>query len=266
VQAVPILTAPDGVRLTYQLAGSGPPLLLHLGAGCDAGLWRAAGYLEPLAASRTCILFDHRGHGASDHPVGSGAYHLERFVDDVIALLDLLAIERVAFWGYSNAISVGLRVAAAHPERVERLLLSGTIATGSPGRDELVARIEQSNAAYRATGWETLIAGFEAEEGPVPEWMKARIRATDVGPVIAWNEARLEWGYSAWELLPAVGAPALFVVGELEDPEDTMATAAARMPDGAQLRVPGKGHISAFLDSAFVLPHALAFLTGGPVS
>jgi pimeloyl-ACP methyl ester carboxylesterase len=70
---MPFVTASDGVRLSCEPEGSGPPLLLHLGSGCDAGLWRAAGYLPALAESYTCILFDHRGHRPSGHPVGPEA-------------------------------------------------------------------------------------------------------------------------------------------------------------------------------------------------
>lgn len=65
------LTAPDGTRLHYAVEGDGPSLVLHLGAGCDSELWRAAGYLEPLAKTYRCILFDHRGHGRSDRPRGA---------------------------------------------------------------------------------------------------------------------------------------------------------------------------------------------------
>ena len=46
---MPFVSAPDGIRLHYDLEGDGPPLLLHLGSGCDSDLWRAAGYVEPLS-------------------------------------------------------------------------------------------------------------------------------------------------------------------------------------------------------------------------
>jgi len=46
---MPFLTSPDGIRLKYALQGERLPLLLHLGAGGDSELWRAAGYLEPLS-------------------------------------------------------------------------------------------------------------------------------------------------------------------------------------------------------------------------
>jgi pimeloyl-ACP methyl ester carboxylesterase len=78
VAGVAFLTAPDEVRLHYEVVGRGQPLVLHLGAGCDATLWEAAGYLEPLAQVRRCILFDHRGHGPSDHPSAAGAYHVDK--------------------------------------------------------------------------------------------------------------------------------------------------------------------------------------------
>jgi pimeloyl-ACP methyl ester carboxylesterase len=78
------LAAPDGTRLHYEIEGEGPPLVLHLGAGGDSELWRAAGYLEPLAKSHRCILFDHRGHGRSDRPRGAEANHVNRYVADVV--------------------------------------------------------------------------------------------------------------------------------------------------------------------------------------
>jgi pimeloyl-ACP methyl ester carboxylesterase len=257
---MPFVVADDGVRLKYGMVGAGPPLLLHLGAGCDSDLWRVAGYLEPLSETYQCILFDHRGHGESDHPSGPAAYHVDRFATDVIALLDHLELGSCAFWAYSNAIAVGLKVAETHPGRLRCLIGSGVISR--PVSDEqLAASVNAAIANYREHGWEKLISGFAEDEGPVPEWMKERIRATDLEPVIAWSQARPDWGWSSWEALSRVSIPTLFMVGELEDPDDEMAAAAAQMPNGRRVRIPGKGHINGFLDSSFVLPHAEAFLT-----
>ncbi len=79
---MPVFTGHDGVRLHYQIEGEGPALVLHLGAGCDADLWRAAGYAGPLAQDFSCVLFDHRGHGQSDHPRGTATNHIDRYADD----------------------------------------------------------------------------------------------------------------------------------------------------------------------------------------
>jgi len=90
--------------------------------------------------------------------------------------------------------------------------------------------------------------------------MKERIRATDTQQFIDWWEAMPDWNWRAWESLPHVVAPTLFVVGELEDPDDTTGKAAALMPNGTRLRVSGQGHINAFIRSSVVLPEVIAFL------
>jgi pimeloyl-ACP methyl ester carboxylesterase len=256
---MPFVACDDGVRLKYELVGAGPPLLLHLGAGCDSDLWRAAGYLKPLSETSLCILFDHRGHGDSDHPSGAASYHIDRVAEDVICLLDQLGIESTAFWAYSNGISVGLRVAELYPGRLRCLVGSGVIGR-SPSDEQLTAAVSRAVADYREHGWEKLIAGFAEGEGPAPEWMQERIRATDIEPVIAWSQARLGWNWSSWDALRRISIPTFFLVGELEDPDDVMAAAAAETANGQRLRIPGKGHINGFLDSSFVLAHVQAFL------
>ena len=65
----------------------------------------------PRSDNRVCILFDHRGHGESGNPRGEEAHHIDRYVADVIALLDQLDLESTAFWAYSNGVAVGLKLA-----------------------------------------------------------------------------------------------------------------------------------------------------------
>jgi pimeloyl-ACP methyl ester carboxylesterase len=253
------LVAPDGVKLVYELVGDGPPLILHLGAGCDSHLWSAAGYLGPLSRDYRCILFDHRGHGESDHPRGAEANHLDRFVADVIALLDHLGLARAAFWGYSNGVTVGLKVADDHPHRIRALVGSGGVGRLPPGF--LTERRPIRMAEFREQGWEKLIDRFEQQEpAGVPPWMANRIRETDMQPFIDWLDAMPDWGWDEWEALPRVSTPTLFVVGELEDPEDETGEGAALMSNASRFRVPGEGHIGAFIRSEPVLPEVLTFL------
>ncbi len=253
------LTAPDGARLHYTIEGDGPPLILHMGAGCDSELWRAAGYIEPLAKSYRCVLFDHRGQGLSDKPRGAEANHINRYVADVVALLDHLDLEGAAFWGYSAGIPVGLKLAQENPARIWALIGSGGLGYATP---EQIAEIRARRVIeHREFGWEKLVARFDQEElEPVPDWMKERIRATDIQPYIGWWLALPSWNWSEWDSLPLVSAPTLFVVGELEDREDETARAAALMPRGTRLRIAGQGHINAFIKSQLVLPHVSAFL------
>jgi pimeloyl-ACP methyl ester carboxylesterase len=256
---VPFLTSPDGVRLKYELEGEGPPLLLHLGAGCDSGLWEAAGYLGPLSKSYRCILFDHRGHGESDHPRGVEANHIDRYEADVVAVLDHLGIDSTAFWGYSAGISVGLKLADDHPSRIRALIGSGGMSATPPA--QYVEFVTSRVPELREHAWEKMIARFDDQEpDPIPEWMKQRLRATDTEQFIDFLQAGTDSGWDGWDALPRVKAPTLFLAGELEDPDDGTAAAAARMPNGRRVRLAGLGHINAFLRSDLAVPHAMEFL------
>jgi pimeloyl-ACP methyl ester carboxylesterase len=257
---VPFIESSDGVRLAYDIEGQGPPLVLHLGAGCDSGLWRAAGYVAALAPSYTCILFDHRGHGASDKPRLAHAYHIERLTDDVVDLLDHLDLGTVAFWGYSSGISPGIRLAERYPARLWGLVASGAVAPPDPP-DELAAWSKQAAADFRSHGWEELIARFETQEpDPIPAWMTDRIRATDIDQYVRLIECYPEWHWEEWDALPGIDTPTLFLTGELEDPDDNVAAIVGRMRRAELLRLPRLGHINAFLATDVVLDRVRPFL------
>lgn len=254
-------TAPDGVRLHYEIEGKGPALVLHLGAGCDSDLWRAAGYLDPLAKTYSCALFDHRGHGKSDHPKGAAANHIDRYADDLVALIRHLGHARVSFFGWSNAVVVGLKAAQQNPDLFDALVLFGPIAPRATA-EQLAAGTRRRVSELRKRGWRFLLDDMTAAETlhPVPRWMLDRITATDIEPYIAWSEARPSWNWSPWDALPLVSSPTLMIVGELEDPDDLMGTAASLMPQGSRVRIPDREHINAFVDSEVALPHVEEFL------
>jgi len=262
---VPILVAPDGIRLHYELEGSGPPLVLHLGAGCDADVWRAAGYVAPLSKRYTCVLFDHRGHGKSDHPTSVAANHIDRYAADLIALVEHLEDPQVAFFGWSNGLSVGLRAAQLRPGLFRALILSGGMARRTTP-EQLAAATRERLVIMRAKGWDYLLDDMTAAEihHPVPGWFLDRVRATDTGPWFAYTEGRPLWDWSPWDALPGVAAPTLILAGELEDPDDVMSEVAAAMPDARRIRIPEREHINAFLASEIVVPEVLDFLAATP--
>jgi hypothetical protein len=107
-----------------------------------------------------------------------------------------------------------------------------------------------------------MIARFDAKEHDrVPEWMKDRIRATDIGQLKDWLRTLPDWNWSSRQALAEVATPALFLVGELEDEADTMAELARLMPHAERYRVPGQGDINAFLRSDLVLLRLREFLS-----
>ena len=257
---MPYFTSADGVRLHYEIEGSGPPLVLHLGAGCDADLWREAGYVDPLSKSYTCVLFDHRGHGKSDHPASVEANHIDRYATDLAALVEHLGCSSVFFFGWSSGIAPGLKAADQHPTMFDGLVLSGAVGRTAT-REQIESSLAERLPVMREKGWWYLLDAMQAAERlPVPKWFLDRVVATDTAPWIAYTQARPLWNWSVWDAMPRIDAPVLFLAGELEDPEDILAEAAALMPNATRIRVPDREHINAFLYSEFVVPRVLEFL------
>jgi pimeloyl-ACP methyl ester carboxylesterase len=84
-------TSSDGVRIDFETAGRGQPLVLLHGFFGDRASWRSAGYVDALAAQYLLVLIDARGHGRSDAPHDTDSYRVGRQVPDVLAVLDALA-------------------------------------------------------------------------------------------------------------------------------------------------------------------------------
>lgn len=68
----------DGVRISYDVAGEGWPLVLLHGWCCDRSWWTEPGYVEELRRDHLLVVVDLRGHGASDKPHGPPALNGSR--------------------------------------------------------------------------------------------------------------------------------------------------------------------------------------------
>jgi pimeloyl-ACP methyl ester carboxylesterase len=122
---MPVLTTADGRTLAWREVGSGPVLLCHPGGpGSSAAYF---GELPELAARRTLVLLDPRGTGGSDRPADPAGYELEQYADDVEAVREHLGLERLDLLGHSHGGFVAMVWGAAHPERVDRLVLASTV-------------------------------------------------------------------------------------------------------------------------------------------
>ena len=77
-----------------------------------------------LAPDFRVVRVDVRGHGAS--PVPDGEYSLDGLADDVLAVLDELAIDKAHWVGLSMGGMIGQAFALGHPERLGRMVLANT--------------------------------------------------------------------------------------------------------------------------------------------
>jgi pimeloyl-ACP methyl ester carboxylesterase len=113
-----------GVRVRVAESGprDGTPVVMLHGWGASLYMFRHAFTLLPPFGIRA-IAVDLRGYGLSDKPRTRGAYTLDAYLDDLDALLDALALPRVALMGQSMGGAIALHYTLRHPERVTRLVL-----------------------------------------------------------------------------------------------------------------------------------------------
>ena len=110
----------DGVRIHYRDEGSGPPLVLIHANFASLLSWDDA--VESLKKTHRVLRFDMTGHGLTG-PDPSGDYSLERTVELTSRFVDALQLQHFSIGGTSLGGTVALHYTAAHPERVERLIL-----------------------------------------------------------------------------------------------------------------------------------------------
>jgi len=146
----------EHAHIWYARYGSGPAvILLHGGLG-NSGNW---GYqLSALLGNGyQVILVDSRGHGRSTRD--QRPYSYELMGSDVLAVMEVLAIEKAALVGWSDGACTALILGDQHPERVSAVMFfacnmdpSGTKAfQPSPIIDRCLRRHRKDYAVLSAT-------------------------------------------------------------------------------------------------------------------
>jgi len=237
----------NGVQIHYEVHGSGEPLLwLHgfSGSGAD---WKHL-IPEPPAGYQL-IAPDLRGHGASSQP--AGAYLHRESAQDMLAILDHLAIEQVKIIGLSGGGIVGLHMSTAAPSRVAAL-----VAVSAPPYFPEQARAIQrvySPAMLSERDMELLRGRTPRGEAQI-EWLFAQVRgfAESTESLDAADLARIT-------------AEALIVFGD-RDPLYPLSIACElheAIPRSCLWVVPNGGHGPIFGPAApQFIATAMAFLNG----
>ena len=114
----------DGVKIYYEVHGSGPPLILTHGYSSTSAMWQ--GQIEALSKHHKLILWDMRGHGQSDYPDDPAAYSEALTVGDIAALLDKVGAGNAIVGGLSLGGYMSLAFNRTYPERVRALLIIDT--------------------------------------------------------------------------------------------------------------------------------------------
>ena len=106
--------------IRHWVRGSGPPILFLHGIPTGGRLWDFV--VERLAANYTCVVVDLPGFGASP-PLPDGSRDPERLAEELDAVRQELGFASWNVAGHDAGATIAVHLAAAHPERIERLAL-----------------------------------------------------------------------------------------------------------------------------------------------
>ena len=257
------LTSYDGTVLAYRVDGSGRPVVcLPGGPGLTPDY---LGDLGGLASSRQLILAEMRGTGASAIPNDPATYRCDRLVADVEALRVMLGLDRMDLIGHSAAANLATLYAAAHPERIGRLVLvtPGLLALGldPSDADHEAAMVRRSGEPWYPGARDALAAAIAGDERAetlrryVPFFYGRWDDAARANAVVEFERRApdAEAGYYADGAFDPAGtraalrsltAPVLVYAGELDlsPAPEVAARAVGLFPHGELAVQPGAGH------------------------
>ncbi|MGH0036429.1 MAG: alpha/beta fold hydrolase [Myxococcota bacterium] len=238
------------IEMAYEERGAGarPFVLVH---GYTGSRDDFADVHDALAERGRTLLVDQRGHGDSTNPGDPEAYGLEVQVDDLVGLLDTLAIERCDLLGHSMGGMVALRLALAHPDRVASLILMDTSpepialmpvpmmqAGARLGREHGMGRVVDLMRAAPSPARAQASRRCEEEMGSDRYWERIRRKYESMDPEAMHALAAVLADHPpVVERLGEIGCPTLVLVGEQDVPFlEPSRTLAERIP-GARLCV-----------------------------
>ncbi|MBV8684197.1 MAG: alpha/beta fold hydrolase [Caulobacteraceae bacterium] len=224
-----------GVKLYYEVHGSGPVILLTHGYSATSQMW--VGQIRALSKEHTLVTWDMRGHGQSDYPEDPAAYSEAATVRDMAAILDAVGAREAVIGGLSLGGYMSLAFHLAHPERTRALLIIDT----GPGYKSDEAR-EGWNRNALATGDRYEREGLGSLARGSVEMRTSRHRdatglARAARGMLTQKDARVI------SSLPSIAVPSVVVVGANDTPflaaSDYMA---AKIPGARKVVIPDAGH------------------------
>ena len=227
-------------------------VFLHEGLGSVA-MWRDFPAQFCAAHGLRGLVYSRYAYGRStprphDEPFPVDFMHTE--AREVLpALLDVLDIERAWLFGHSDGGSIALLAAAAHPTRVQGLVVVAPHCFVEPVSLESIARARD---AYRGEGLRERLAKYH----------------DDVDSAFGgWNGVWLDPAFERWNIeaeLDAITCPVLAVQGEADEygTLEQVRAIQRRLPKTRLLILPGCGHSPHREQPQALVAQAGAFITG----
>lgn len=249
-----------GLRLHYEVHGSGSPVLWISGTGGDLRQNPRRGE-GPLERRHQVLMYDQRGLGQTSKP--DEPYAMADYADDAAALLDAIGWPSAHVLGVSFGGMVAQHLALRHPERVDRLVLACTSSGGAGGSSFDLLSIADLEGEERLR---TVLPILDSRNDPsadppvyapmfdllAPRMVGPRLNADESNAAIgARRQLEARASHDVWNRLGEITAPT-FVVGGRYDrqaPVENLENLAAALPD-ARLQFFDGGHLFLLQDPA----------------
>jgi len=232
---------------------------------------RVVRFFERLGSFARVIAYDKRGQGLSDRPERTAT--IEEHADDLLAVMDAAGVQRPALIGLSEGGPAAIVFAAAHPDRVSKLVLYGTYARLLADDDYPDGRTAElldgmRDVALHSWGEEIGLRGFApsmADDAAFRDWWARLLR-------LGISRSGMQHLFDTWKqldvraALPSINVPTLVLCHD----DDLMTPFAwsqylADHIAGARLVDLGHGdHVVFTADTDAILREIHEFVTGTP--
>lgn len=253
----------NALRVAFEQAGTGPPLVLVHGAVCDGRIWQPQ--LDALASGYSVVAWDAPGCGQSEDPPES--FRLPEYADVLAGLIAALGLEPAHVLGHSFGGALSLELARRHPAAVATLILVAGYAgwAGSLPPDEVKRRL-----AFALDAADRLPGAFEPTS--MPGLFSTRLSSqaasaltlvmSECRPIATRAMARALAEADLREALASIRVPTLLIHGDADEraPLTVAEDLHRRIPTSSLIVLPGLGHECFLEDPDRVNAEVRAFL------
>jgi pimeloyl-ACP methyl ester carboxylesterase len=231
----------NNLTIFYEESGEGDPLILLHGSMGSGAHWRP--YADRFAPHHRVIIPDARDHGRTTFTeIDLTRTDPHCLADDVVALLDALALEKTVLCGWSAGGNTALQVARRYPKRVKALIVGGTahhvsertqatlMAMGLDGPGKVNVARGQQVIPHLIAEWQQTHAQFE------DHWLRLLERRSHA----MFNPPML----MPPEELTAIAAPALVISGDRDQflPVEQAVAVYRALPNAQFAVIPNADH------------------------
>jgi pimeloyl-ACP methyl ester carboxylesterase len=240
----------NGIRLWYQRAGHGEPVLLIMGSGAAGHVWDMHQTPALLQAGYQTVIFNNRGIAPSDVPAGK--YTLAELVDDTRGLIETLDLAPCRILGASLGAMIAQELAVTAPHLVRSAVLVATRARSDTLRRaqtladralldsgiRLPPRFQALNSVQQMLSPRTL-----DDDTAVANWLE--LFELGAGGDTSSGQAWIDTDVDQRSRLRRIVAPCRVISfgDDLITPPHLAAEVADAIPNGDLVEIPGCGHL-----------------------